>query len=156
MGPPTQGQVSVLAGEAREGGCRQRQPRCWGPSVPPFPLSNRTRGRNDPERAGSKVKSIFNQRNILGFSSVLPGGLNTPSGGGLPGTTAQTLTLNGKLRQNSSVTCPRVHSKARTVAARRQTSRLQKSYGSSALSSIHEVTIAAAGPNTWQPPRGRC
>lgn len=94
-----------------------------------IPLSNRTGGRNDPERAGSKVKSIFNQRNILGFSSVLSGGLNTPSGGGLPGTTAQTLTLNGKLTQDSSVTCPRVHSKARTMAARRQTSRLPKSYG---------------------------
>lgn len=100
--------------------------------MPPFPLSNSTGGTSDPERAESKVKSIFNQCNILDVSSVLPGGLNTPSGEGLPVTTAQTSLKMGN-RQDSSVTCPS-HSKARVVAARGQTSRPPQSCGSRALS----------------------
>ena len=133
MDPPTQGQ-SISAGRRGRGGWLQTVEAqtlgAWGATIPTF-QPHRT--DDDPERVGSKVGSIFNQRNVLDVSTVLPGGLNTPSGGGLPVATAQIPTLNGKQAAQQCY-MSRSHSKARSVAAGGQTSRPPQSCGPRALS----------------------
>lgn len=74
---PHRGKVPLLAG----GWLWAGETQMLGPSVAPFPPSSPTGGRNDLERAGSKVKSIFNQRSkILDIPQCAARGLQHPFG----------------------------------------------------------------------------